>query len=372
MKWNWEQSDWPNFRHDAQALSAFERGFLQQGGMLLGAFKHLNADDKAQITVDLMASEAITTSEIEGEILDRDSVQSSIKRQFGLPTDKATLPAAERGIAEMMGDLYQRFDQPLTHKRLHGWHRLLMADRNDLDVIGGYRKHDDPMQVVSGPSYKRKVHFEAPPSSSMNKEMKLFVDWFERTGPASKQSLPALTRAGIAHLHFVSIHPYEDGNGRIARAISEMALAQGLGQACMTALSTQINQHKKAYYAALEEASTENEITPWLIWFSQTVLAAQDASQAWIEFFIEKTKLFDRLKGRINPRQEKALLRMMREGPEGFKGGLSAGNYIRITGVSSATASRDLADLVTLGALRRTGERKATRYWLSLQTNTNR
>ena len=173
---------------------------------------------------------------------------------------------------------------------------------------------------------------------------------------------------GMAHLYFESIHPFEDGNGRIGRAIAEMALAQGLGQPSLTALSVMIERRRKAYYAALEQAQAGLEITSWLLWFGDTVLAAQDHSRRTIEFIFEKSKLLERLRGRMNSRQEKALLRVLREGVDGFAGGLSAQNYMSITRTSAATARRDLSNLVALGALVRTGEKRGTRYWLQFST----
>ena len=178
--------------------------------------------------------------------------------------------------------------------------------------------------------------------------------------------MPALTRAGIAHFYFECIHPFEDGNGRIGRALAEKALAQSLGEPTRIALSRAIIHRQAAYYQALESAGRSLDITAWLLWFADTVLAAQSWSERRLIRLIERTRMFDRLRGRLNPRQEKALLRLFREEPEGFEGGLSAENYRRITRASSSTATRDLADLVAKGALRRTGERRHTRYWLDL------
>ena len=192
------------------------------------------------------------------------------------------------------------------------------------------------------------------------------MNWFERTAPAGEQPLPALTRAGIAHLYFECIHPFEDGNGRIGRAIAEKALAEGLGQPTLTVLAAAILARRKRYYEALEAANKENEITPWLMWFAGVAIEAQRRTIALVEFLIDKTKLLDRLRGQLNARQEKALQRMFREGPEGFRGGLSAGKYTTITGASPATTTRDLADLVAKGALVREGERRYTRYSLSV------
>ena len=178
--------------------------------------------------------------------------------------------------------------------------------------------------------------------------------------------LAALSRAGVAHLYFESIHPFEDGNGRIGRVISEKALAQCFGQPTLIALAATILTRRKAYYAALERANKENQVTSWLAWFAGIVLEAQTRTAASVEFLIDKTKLLDRLSGAINPRQEKALLRMLREGPEGFTGGLSAGKYMSITGASPATATRDLTDFVSKGALVRTGELRYARYDLAI------
>src|SRR6266700_4463387 len=229
MNWNWQQPDWPDFSWDPLRLAKSEEQFLRGGGVLAGAVKHLGPPDRERITVESISSEAITTSEIEGEILDRASVQSSIRKQLGLVTDNRRVGPAERGIAEMMVDLYRSFATPLSDDMLFAWHRMLVNGRHDLKDVGRYRKGSDPMQVVSGAIYEPKVHFEAPPSSRVPSDMAHFIAWFDRTGPSGDEALPALTRSGIAHLYFESIHPFEDGNGRIGRAIAEKALAQGLG-----------------------------------------------------------------------------------------------------------------------------------------------
>ena len=175
----------------------------------------------------------------------------------------------------------------------------------------------------------------------------------------------ALERAGIAHLYFVLIHPFDDGNGRISRALAEKALSQSLGQPALTSLATTINAERKKYYTALE-AVRSSDITQWLVYFAETVLAAQEHTLQKIDFVIGKTKLYDRVRDRLNERQDKALKRMFQEGLAGFKGGLSADNYMKITGASPATATRDLADLVEKKALYKTGELRHTRYFLNL------
>jgi Fic family protein len=366
MKWNWQQKDWPAFRYDAAALAPLERQFLRHSGEFIGAFRHIDAPDKDALKIDLISDEALKTSEIEGEILNRSSVQSSLIQQFGLGPGQPRIPAAERGIAEMMVNLYRSFAAPLDDETLFRWHKMLMADDRSIAVIGGYRKHPDPMQVVSGADYKRKVHFEAPPSTPVADEMKEFIKWFNDSGPGGNHPLAPLTRAGIAHLYFVSIHPFEDGNGRIARALAEKALAQGIGQPTLIALAYTIQRKRKDYYAALERNNKDNEITDWLTYFAYTILEAQSTTMKRVEFYVAKAKFYERMRGKLNERQEKAIGRMFQEGIDGFKSGMSADKYITITGASRATATRDLQDLVAKGALTRTGERRHTRYHLHL------
>src|SRR4029077_12554694 len=172
-------------------------------------------------------------------------------------------------------DLYRGFADPLTDKTMFDWHAMLLSGARDINAIGGYRTHSDTMQIVSGPDYKRTVHFEAPPSARVPNEMRRFVSWFNGTDPNGRNRLPALTRAGVAHLYFETIHPFEDGNGRIGRAISEKALAQALGHPTLTSLATTILIRRKGYYQALEEANKDNEITDWLSWFAGIALEAQ-------------------------------------------------------------------------------------------------
>jgi Fic family protein len=367
MTWNWQLPDWPNFKWDRSQISVAEEQFLLGAGVAIGTVKHLGEDEHNQLLVEVMSGDAVTTSAIEGEVLNRASVQSSILRQLGLASpDKRRVMPAEQGIAEMMVDLYRSFSQPLSNEMLFGWHRMMTSGRKDLADIGRYRTSREPMQVTSGPIGAPTVHLEAPPSKQVPAEMKRFVSWFNGTAPGSREPLPAITRAGTAHLFFESIHPFEDGNGRIGRAVAEKAMMQSFGQPVLVALATTILAHQKSYYQALERANRQNDISEWLNWFGRIALQAQRQSIAQVEFIIAKVKLLDRLRGQVNERQQKALIRMFREGPEGFKGGLSASNYSAITGASPATTTRDLADLTEKGALIRTGERKHARYALNL------
>lgn len=367
MTWNWQSPDWPNFKWDRSQIAAAEERFLLGAGVAIGTVKHLGENERNQFMVELMSGEAVTTSAIEGEVLNRVSVQSSIQRQLGLasPDNRRIMPA-EQGIAEMMVGLYRSLSRPLSNQMLFGWHRMVTTGRRDLTDIGRYRTSREPMQIVSGRIGSPTVHFEAPPSKRVPSEMKRFIAWFNGTAPNGKHPLPAITRAGAAHLYFESIHPFEDGNGRIGRAIAEKAMTQSFSQPVLVSLATTILASQKSYYEALEKANRRNDITQWLIWFADIALEAQRRSIAQVEFIIAKTKLLDRLRGQINERQQKTLLRMFREGPEGFKGGLSASNYGTITGASPATTTRDLVDLVAKGALIRTGEHRHARYTLNL------
>lgn len=361
--WNWQQKDWPDWKFNSSRMQELEASFLLGSGLLQGVWKHIAIGDREQVRIDLLSEEAIKTSAIEGEFLDRSSVQSSVMRQFGLTSDRRE-GLAESGIAELLVACYHDFADDLTDQKLFGWQQLVCRGRRDLESVGVYRTHPNPMQVISGPLQKPKIHFEAPPSQNVPEEMARFLEWYRITKPGGRTALPALTRAGLAHLYFVSIHPFEDGNGRLARALSEVALAQALGAPSLIALSNQIEKNRGAYYLALENNNKAMDVTEWLLWFGNIVLAAQAHSTATIEHLIFKTQLFDRLRGKLNARQEKVLIRLFDAGPEGFIGGLSAKNYMTITGTTPATARRDLVDLVSKYALRRTGERKGTRYWL--------
>jgi Fic family protein len=361
MTWNWQHKNWPNFIFSSEKLEGYEKQFLHNAGVLSGSLKHVNTGDRDTLKVNLISDEAYKTSEIEGEILNRDSLQSSVGRHFGLKTDNRRISPAEQGISEMMVDLYKTFNDPITHKQLFSWHEMLTYGRRDLLDIGKYRTHEDPMQVVSGRFDQPKVYFEAPPSSRVPLEMEDFVNWFNNSNDWAP-----LTRAGVAHLYFESIHPFEDGNGRIGRALSEKALSQSLKRPTLIALSHSIESNKKTYYAALHSNSVTLVITNWLVYFCEMVLSAQEYTQRTLDFLIEKGKFLNRFDDLLNERQRKVVDRIFKEGINGFTGGLSADNYITITGTTASTATRDLQKLVDIGALLRTGQLKGTRYYLNI------
>ncbi len=365
-KWNWQRDDWGNFTYDSSEIEKLEREYSQQSGFSLGIARHLSSEDQNDLIIELISNEAIKTSEIEGEFLDRESLQSSIRREFGLAmAGHHSVKPAEAGIAEMMKDIFTNYNSPLTEKILCNWHEMLMSGRRNIE-IGKYRTHKEPMQVVSGRYDKPKVHFEAPPSADVPREMEKFIDWFNISAPDGKKPMTPLVRAGIAHIYFVSIHPFEDGNGRIGRGIVEKSLSQNMGQPTLIALSSTIDDRKREYYEELAAQSSGNDLTNWLIYFGKTIISAQEQTIEQVDFMITKAKFFDTHKENLNLRQLKVINRILLEGPTGFTGGFSAKNYRTITKSPTATTTRDLQDLVSKGIFLKTGQLKSTRYTLDL------
>lgn len=357
--WNWRRDDWPHFSYVAEDLADFEVRFAKEIGTAIGVLRHTSAEDRANFLVDVLSEEAWSSSAIENEVLDRASIQSSIRNNLGLATAPRRSSPAEFGIAELMTDVYQNFAAPLTHEGLFEWHRMITNGRRDLTDIGRYRTHEDAMQVVSGRLDRPTVHFEAPPSAQVPTEMNRFVDWFN-DGPSH---LP-LARAGLAHLYFVCIHPFEDGNGRIARALAEKSLGRSIGAAGLFSLSKIIEPNRKAYYDSLEANNKNLAVTEWLVYFAEVVLKAQQNTLRSIEFLVQKAKFYDQFDSKLNDRQRKVIQRLFAAGPTGFEGGLSAKNYVRIAKTSASTATRDLQYLADAGILKRTGSLKSTRYRL--------
>lgn len=366
MLWNWQKEEWPKFFWDTSALDDLEKRFIHLNGKMEGVQKYINEEQKLQLIVDLLSGEAVTTSAIEGEVLNRESVQSSVLRNFGLKTDYRKVNPAEQGVANLITDVYKNYKKPLTHHLLFNWHKMLCLGRTDLTDVARYRRHEDPMQVVSGRLDQPRIHFEAPPSAKVKAFMGGYINWWKLTAAGMKGALPGLTRTAIAHLYFVSIHPFEDGNGRLGRALAEKALAESQEKPSLIALSSTLVVKRNEYYDALENNNKNLDITDWLLYFANAILSAQEYSIKSIAFIIDKTRLYDRVRGQLNPRQEKVLARMFREGVDGFKGGLSAENYIRISGAPRATVTRDLQDLCEKKVLIKSGKLKSTRYFLNI------
>lgn len=363
MRWNWELADWPQFNYDAQRILQKERQFLLGVGSTFAYLKNIGEQEYSQFAVEILSSEGLESSRIEGEILDRETLQSSIQQQFGLNANRKQEANKESRMAKLLCNVYESYNNSLNQEMLWQWHSQLFDGSSHIVDTGTYRTHVEPMQIVSHLIDSPKVFFEAPPSIKVPNEMAQFIDWFN----SSSSSEPILGRAAIAHVYFESIHPFEDGNGRIGRVLVEKILSQGVKRPILIAVSKVLEKRKKEYYAALERCNRTLEVTPWVEFFADVILQAQEESMNLLYFLIEKSKMLTSLSGQLNPRQEKALLRMFAEGLVGFKGGLSADKYIAITKTSRATATRDLTDLVQKGALIKTGELRHTRYWLNLR-----
>lgn len=367
MIYNWQQNDWPEFRYDLHTADESLFAFAEETGLITGMLNAMPADMQMEAIVDTMVAEAIKTSEIEGEYLSRKDVMSSICNNLGLDTKQGAIKDKKaQGVGLLMVDVRNTYAEPLTKEKLYEWHKMLMADSKNI-AIGKWRSHNEPMQVVSGALGNEKVHFEAPPSAKVPKEMDRFIAWFNDTAPGgSKEIKKAVVRSAVAHLYFETIHPFEDGNGRVGRAIAEKALSQTLGRPVLLSLSRTIEADKKSYYSALERAQRSNEITDWVKYFADTTLAAQGQARELIDFVLKKTKFFDRFAAELNERQLKAVKRMMAAGPGGFEGGMNAKKYMAITKTSKATATRDLQHLADAGALIVEGGGRSTRYVLNV------
>ena len=366
MTYNWQQNDWPKFRYDLSGVEDVLFAFAERTGRASGLLEGLTADAQAETAIEMMAVEAITTSSIEGELLSRRDVLSSIRNNLGMAGGAPAGDKRAKGVAALMIDVRNSFEAPLSEGKLFEWHRMIMAGHRRI-AAGQWRTHADPMQVVSGPVGYEQVHFEAPLSSKVPGEMKRFIDWFNDTAPGGKTEIrKAAVRSAVTHLYFESIHPFEDGNGRIGRALSEKALSQGLGRPALLSLSRTIEAHRKDYYEALQQGQQSNEITPWVTWFVNVVLEAQIQAEEQIDFTLKKTQLFDRFRDQLHERQLQILRRMLEEGLKGFEGGMSAKKYMTITGASKATATRDLQDLADKEIFVPAGGGRSTHYKINL------
>jgi len=367
MKYNWQKEDWTKFKYDENVLDNLLFDFAEKVGRISGFLKGLTAEAQIEAMIDMMVFEAIKTSEIEGEYFSRKDVMSSIRNNLGLNTNKEQITNKKsEGVTELIIDVRNSYKKGLTEQKLFSWHRMLMKGTKDIE-IGAWRSHEDSMQVVSGAMGKEKIHFEAPPSKIVPSEMKQFIQWFNDTAPGGKREInKPVIRSAIAHLYFESIHPFEDGNGRIGRAISEKALSQGVKRPILLSLSQSIESNKKKYYDSLQKAQRSNDITNWLLYFVHMAIDAQNQAEEQIDFILKKTRFFDQFKNLLNQRQTKVIKRMLDEGIKGFEGGMNARKYIAIAQTSKATATRDLQNLVEKNVFIPSGGGRSIHYELNL------
>jgi len=353
----WQRPSWLQFRWDnAPLLKPLGNCRFQQGS-LLTQMRELGFEVRQQARAEVLVEEALKTSEIEGERLDPDAVRSSVARRLGLPT--AGLPAARNphadGVVEILLDATLNYEQELTAERLFGWHAALFSTGYSglhKILIASWRDdRDGPMRVVSGPMGREKIHYEALPAERLAGEMNRFFRWWEE----SRKEMDGILRAGMAHLWFVAKHPFEDGNGRIARTLTEMALAQDENLSTRYySLSSQIMLERDAYYEILEHTNKrDGDITEWLKWFLECMSRAILRSNELLSNIMQKARFWKRyVQTELNERQCKVINRLLEAGPGGFKGGLTNRKYAGMTHVSKATAQRELADLVQKGILR--------------------
>ena len=360
----WEKQDWPEFTWDEAVLSRLLARVSREQGRLLGKMEALGFDLRNEAHLRTLTEDVVKSSEIEGETLQPDQVRSSIARRLGL--DVGGLVPADRnveGAVEMMLDATRNHAEALTEQRLFAWHASLFpTGRSGMTRIRVADWRDDstgPMQVVSGPIGREKVHYQAPPADRIPDEMAKFLRWFAQPGEADP-----LLIAGLAHLWFVTIHPFDDGNGRIARAIADMALARSekTGQRFYS-MSAQICREHKAYYDTLEWTQKgELDVTRWQDWFLNCLLRAIEGAQQRLRAVLQKARFWERFaKEPLNERQIKVLNRLL----DGFDGKLTTSKWAKIAKCSQDTAHRDILDLIDRGALQKgPGGGRSTSYSL--------
>ncbi len=353
----WQFPTWPEFRWDSAVLLKLLGDCRFQQGSLLAQMRELGFEVQQQARAEVLIEEALKTSEIEGVRLDMRAVRSSVARRLGLPS--AGMPEVNNsladGVVEILLDATQNHGRKLIAGRLFGWHAALFptgySGIHKIRVAAWRDDRQGPMQVVSGPIGREKVHYQAPPADRLKDEMKRFFRWWHK----SRNEMDGILRASVAHLWFVAVHPFDDGNGRIARTLTDMALAQdeNLATRCYS-LSSQIMAERDAYYKILERTNKQDgDITEWLRWFLTSMSRAVLNSNRLLSSVMQKARFWKRhAQTDLNNRQRKALNRLLDACPEGFEGGLSNRKYAGMTHVSRATAQRELADLVKKGILR--------------------
>lgn len=362
--YNWQYKEWPHFNYSTEELQPISIAFAKELGSVNGLMTGLSEALKQETLIEILISEAIKTSEIEGEYMSREDVMSSIKKNLGLNDDKLVRDKRVSGIAKLMTTIRKSANERLTIEMILYWHEILMEGFPKISM-GAWRKGLEPMQVISGAYGKEIVHYEAPPSDSVPKEMEKFVQWFHQDAFDVKDEITkALLKAAIAHLYFESIHPFEDGNGRIGRALAEYTLSYELKSPVLLSISKVIEKSKKQYYEALKLAQSNLNITEWVYYFGQVVLDAQRDAKELVEFTVKKAKLFDQYKAVLNERQLTAISRMLENGIQGFEGGMTAKKYMKIAKTSKATATRDLQHLCEIGLFQQVGAGRSVRYEL--------
>ena len=369
--WIWNSPSWPKWRYDHDTLLEPLRRARDTAGRLRGKVEAIGADELVQAEVDVWAGNAVATSAIEGEMLDMAAVRSSVASRLGAtPTQSVPAPRNVEGLLDVMNDAVANWHSELSEERLIGWPAALFPDsRSGLLKVetGSFRTHGDPMQIVSGPAGKEIVHYVAPPAAAVRAEMRSFLDWFNATRISA--AMDGILRAGIAHLWFESIHPFADGNGRVGRAVIDMAISQDMRwPSRLHGTSMEMRRRQTDYYAALNRAQRGmGDVTDWLAWFTDIFCESCRTSVAVIDEALVRAKFWSQHRNvELNARQRKALNRMLAAGPGKFVGGMTTRKYMALTKAINITASRDLADLVSKQLLMREGAGRSTYYNLTI------
>ncbi len=345
-----ELTDWPKFSWTTERLAESLAAVRHRQGKLIGYMEALGFNLRREAVLQTLTTDVVKSSEIEGEKLDADQVRSSIARRLGM--DIGALKAADRhveGVVEMMLDATRNYEQPLNAERLFAWHASLFpTGRSGMTQIRTGAWRDDstgPMQVVSGPIGKERVHYEAPKANRVDAEVGAFLNWFE-----GQQKMDDVLRAGLAHLWFVTIHPFDDGNGRIARAVADMALARSENSSQrFYSMSAQIRQERNDYYDILERTQKSTlDITPWMEWFLGCLGRAIDGAQDILGAVLAKARFWERIKDvTLNDRQRLVVNRLL----DRFEGKLTSSKYAVLAKCSQDTAHRDILELIAQGVL---------------------
>ena len=362
----WELPQWPNFTYDRAALTSMLNSISQHLYPLLKQVAALPEENQRSYLFERLVVEVQNTSSIEGELYSREDIRSSLLNNMTLGYQ--TLNVRDKraiGIGKVVHEVVNHHNVAVTESMIKYWHSLLFEGNTALRSIGDYRLGPEPMRIISGSPSNPIVHYEAPPADTLTQEMNQFVIMLDKRH-SDDPLVSGILLAGLSHLHFESIHPFEDGNGRIGRALIDYRLSHSLGVLAPFSISQSLQLRQPGYYAALNSGRKDLDATQWMIFYLEAVSKSIRLAKQRVKFVLQKTLMLSRLKTRLSKNQEKALIRLFDAGPEGFKGGFSAKNYANLTRVSKPTATRDLSNLVALGALLRTGAGRATRYELNL------
>ena len=376
QRWIWQLPEWPSLAFDAHQIQQHLATARKSQGLILGKAEMIGLEGLQPHIRDSLTQEALTTSAIEGEKLDPESVRSSVARRLGLDTSGAPIREGQRnieGLIDVLQDATLNTESPLTLERLCNWHGALFPTGfSGMQRIDVCALRSVPMEIVSGAVGHAKVHYAAPPPEGLAAQVDAFLTWFNQTNPnTGSVPLDGLVRAAISHLWFETLHPFDDGNGRIGRAILQLALGQDMGQpGRIVTLSRQIESCKDQYYSELERAqrSKSMDITAWVEWMLEQFSQANEFANRTIDSAIQRMKFQAWMSTvALNERQQKTMKKLLDAGPKGYEGGMTTRKHEQISQTSTPTAARDLIELERLGLLKRQGEGRSTRYYPAIE-----